>query len=178
MTDHVWKPWRPQVQDKEDAEDVDATEKEEDDEGRNEKQQCGNVSFPAEETKGKHRRNWYCFISTPHMLNMWPSCQRTSKLPHCIHNEKAGKKKKIGTHLYTIHTKHVTDMLEVIQLPHSICGKRLYGKDKQQYRSCTAKTKKLGHLNPPWPFMPKHATTTPRMYKWHARLRKTPMMDH
>ena len=28
--------------------------------------QCGNMSFPAEETKGKHRRNWYRFISTPY----------------------------------------------------------------------------------------------------------------
>ena len=32
-------------------------EEEEDDEGGNGKQQCGNMLFPAEETKGKHR-NW------------------------------------------------------------------------------------------------------------------------
>ena len=31
--------------------------REENEEGRNGKQQCGNMSFPAEETKGKHRRN-------------------------------------------------------------------------------------------------------------------------
>ena len=42
---------------------------EKNEEGSNGKQQCGNVSFPAEETKGKHRRNWYQFISTPYMLN-------------------------------------------------------------------------------------------------------------
>ena len=54
----MWKTQRPQVQDKVDIEqDVDAAEKEEDDGGRNGKQQCGNVSFPAEEAKGKHRRN-------------------------------------------------------------------------------------------------------------------------
>ena len=43
---------------------------EEDDEGGNGKQQCGNVSLPAEETKGKHRRNWYCIICTPYMLSV------------------------------------------------------------------------------------------------------------
>ena len=92
---HMWKPWRPQVQNKVDIEeDVDAAEKEEDDGGRNGKQQCSNMSFPAEETKGKHRRNWYCFIFTPHPLIMWPSGQRTSKLPRCVHNEKVTKKKR------------------------------------------------------------------------------------
>ena len=38
-------------------------------EGSNGKQQCGDMSFPTEETKGKHRRNWYHFISTPSMLS-------------------------------------------------------------------------------------------------------------
>ena len=33
----------------------------ENEEGRNEKQQCGNMSFSTKETKGKHRRNWYHF---------------------------------------------------------------------------------------------------------------------
>ena len=75
-------------------EDVDAAEKEEDDGGRNGKQQCGNVLFPAEETKGKHRRNRYRFIFTLPPLSMRPSGQRTSKLPHHTHNEKATKKKR------------------------------------------------------------------------------------
>ena len=38
-------------------------------EGSNGKQQCGDVSFPTKETKGKHRRNWYHFISTPSTLS-------------------------------------------------------------------------------------------------------------
>ena len=33
----------------------------ENEEGSNGKQQCGNVSFPTKEAKGKHRRNWYHF---------------------------------------------------------------------------------------------------------------------
>ena len=40
-----------------------------DEEGSNGKQHCGDVLFPTEETKGKHRRNWYHFISTPSTLS-------------------------------------------------------------------------------------------------------------
>ena len=43
---------------------------EEEYDGGNGKQQCGNMSFPAEETKGKHRRDWYHIIFTPYMLNV------------------------------------------------------------------------------------------------------------
>ena len=43
---------------------------EEDDEGRNGKQQCDNVSFPAESVVKKQRENteekWYHLISTPY----------------------------------------------------------------------------------------------------------------
>ena len=34
-----------------------------DNDGRIRKQQCDNVSLLGEETKGKHRRNWYHIIS-------------------------------------------------------------------------------------------------------------------
>ena len=126
---------------------------------------CHSNRVCGEETKGKHRRNWYCIIFTPYTLNVWSSCPRTSKL-HChICKEKATKKRK-KTHLYTIHAKHVTNLPEAIHLLCGICGKRLYRKDKQQYRWHTAETEKWGHLKPPWPCMPKLATTTPRMYKW------------
>ena len=61
--------------------------------------------------------------------------------------KKLQRRKEIRTHLYTIHAKHVTNMPDVILLPHGIHGKRLYGKNnKQQYRWHTAETEKWGHL--------------------------------
>ena len=38
-------------------------------EGNNGKQECDDVFFLTEETKGKHRRNWHHFISPPSMLS-------------------------------------------------------------------------------------------------------------
>ena len=50
-------------------------------EGSNGKQQCGDTSFPTEEKKGKHRRNWYHFISTPCTLSKYHHARGH---PHCL----------------------------------------------------------------------------------------------
>ena len=44
-----------------------------------------------EETKGKHRRNWYLLTSTPYMPSVWLLYWRTSKLPCPICSEKSCK---------------------------------------------------------------------------------------
>ena len=88
MTNHVWKPWRPQVQDKEDTEeDVDPAEKKK--KLMKAKMENDNVVMcHSLQKKQKENTEEIDTASTPHTLNMWPSCQRTSKLPCHICNEK------------------------------------------------------------------------------------------
>ena len=70
---------------------------EEDNEERNGKQQCDNVSFLAESVVKKWREKteekWYHLTSMPYMPNVWLSYQRTSKLPCSICSKKAARKK-------------------------------------------------------------------------------------
>ena len=90
---------------------------------------CHSCRVCGEETKEKHRRNWYDIISTPYTPSIWPSYQRTSKLPCSIHSEKAAKettkavsmvqrwnKKMVPSNLYAIHAKWVTITLKDIQI--------------------------------------------------------------